>query len=141
MLKVDRSPTLSKICSHWIDSGIMVDSVIQSWLFPKLSLQKINSAQSDKHNSKPQCMSLSPGCRHGSFQPHGSLGNRTHDFLQGRLGGEQITFSVPSSSTIIAKGEITYWLCNHEDDLKGIAKRYSNFSLILWFKIWQHDLQ
>lgn len=43
------------------------------------------------------------GCRHGSFQPHGSLGNRTHDFLQGRLGGEQITFTVPSPSTIIAK--------------------------------------
>lgn len=92
--------------------------------------KKISSAQSDKPNSKPQCMSLSPGCRHGSFQPHGSLGNRTHDFLQGRLEGEQITFSVPSSSTIIAKGEITYWLCNHEDDLKGIAK---DIRIFVWY--------
>lgn len=43
------------------------------------------------------------GCRHGSFQPPGSLGNRNRDFLQEPLGGGQITFTVPTSSVMIAK--------------------------------------
>ena len=49
---------------------------------------------------------FSPGCRHGSFQPHGSLGNKSHDFLKESLGGRKITFTVPTSSPMITKGEM-----------------------------------
>ncbi|XP_068683602.1 uncharacterized protein [Montipora foliosa] len=43
------------------------------------------------------------GCRHGSFQHHGSLGNRTHDFLQEPLGGGKIEFSVPLAMRMMTK--------------------------------------
>lgn len=49
--------------------------------------------------------SLFPGCRHGSFQPQGSLGNRTHDFLQELLAGGKITFTVPASPASFTKGD------------------------------------
>ena len=50
-------------------------------------------------------LSLLSGCRHGSFQPPGSLGSRNHDFLQEPLGGKKITFTVLASPGLIAKGK------------------------------------
>lgn len=52
-----------------------------------------------------ELLSLSPGCRHGSFQPHGSLDNRTHDFLQELLGGGKIEFTVPTITRMFRKGK------------------------------------
>ncbi|XP_067031126.1 uncharacterized protein [Acropora muricata] len=43
------------------------------------------------------------GCRHGSFQPHGSLDNRTHDFLQELLGGGKFEFTIPTITRMYRK--------------------------------------
>ena len=46
-----------------------------------------------------------PGCRHGSFQPQGSLCYRTYDYLNQTLGGgERITFEVTTSVQPVISG-------------------------------------